>query len=39
MTLQMQAELQNKQLKRAKSIADSQVLEGNPIVLFQPCSK
>lgn len=37
MTLQMQAELQNKQLRRARSIADSGVLEGNLITQLQAC--
>lgn len=37
MTLQTQAELQNKQLRRARNVANSQVLEGNPSVWFQAC--
>lgn len=37
MTLQMQAELQNKQLRRARTAENSQVLEGNSSVWFQAC--
>lgn len=37
MTLQTQAELQNKQLWRVRTVTDSQVLEGNLTAWFQAC--